>query len=178
MQSSMPIQNFEFKARINNLTEKENKLLKLRPEFIGEDRQTDTYFNVTHGRLKLREGNIENALIWYERPDTTGSKQSKVLLYRHKPGEGLKEILTISLGVKVVVRKIRKIYFIENVKFHFDTVESLGSFMEVEAIDKTGKIGLNRLQEQCSNYIKLLKIEPGDFISKSYSDLMIEKQAN
>ena len=56
----MNIKNFEFKAKVDNLEEYENKLLKLNPFFKGTDHQIDTYFNVSKGRLKLREGNIEN----------------------------------------------------------------------------------------------------------------------
>ncbi len=73
--------NFEFKARANDLLSLEKKLLTLSPKFIGEDQQVDTYFNVEKGRLKLREGNIENSLIYYERKNIADSKQSNVLLY-------------------------------------------------------------------------------------------------
>jgi adenylate cyclase class 2 len=65
----MSITNFEFKAVTQELNDLENKLLSLGPKFIGEDNQTDTYFNVSAGRLKLREGKIENSLIYYERQD-------------------------------------------------------------------------------------------------------------
>ena len=172
----MPILNFEFKARTNRLNELEKNLFRLNPRFIGEDHQTDSYFNVQKGRLKLREGNIENALIFYERPDTAGAKQSNVLLYQHKPDPALKEILKQTLGVKVVVEKTRRIYFIDNVKFHFDTVEGLGNFVEVEAIDETAAIGLSEIQRQCKHYADYFKFQPEDFISASYSDLILEKQ--
>jgi adenylate cyclase class 2 len=128
----MSITNFEFKARTHELNNLENKLLSLHPKFIGEDNQTDTYFNVSTGRLKLREGNIENSLIYYERQNTAEAKLSNVLLYKHQPDKTLKEILTRLHGVKVIVHKIRRIYFIENVKFHFDTVPQLGTFIEVD----------------------------------------------
>ncbi len=36
-----------------------NYLLTHGADYKGTDRQTDTYFNVPNGRLKLREGNIE-----------------------------------------------------------------------------------------------------------------------
>ena len=144
----MPILNIEFKAKANNLTRLEELLLQQQPEFVGEDHQIDTYFNVAtlaaqsfggqDGRLKLREGNIENALIHYQREDIAGAKSSHVLLYQHQPDKTLKEILTKTMGIKVVVDKKRRIYFIGNVKFHFDTVKDLGTFVEVEAIDKDG----------------------------------------
>jgi len=86
----------------------------------------------------------------------------------------LKSILTKALGVKAVVDKERKIYFIDNVKFHFDTVKQLGTFVEVEAIDKDGSIGKGRLQEQCDLYAALLKIDKVDLMAVSYSDMIMD----
>ena len=166
--------NIEFKAGTNNLKEMEEKLLSLNPQFIGEDHQKDTYYNVNTGRLKLREGNIENALIWYHREDVSGAKQSDILLYKHAPDEALKNILIKLHGVKIIIDKIRKIYFVENVKFHFDRVEGLGTFVEVEAIDSTGEIGIEKLKEQCNFYINFFEIKTEDFMKKSYSDMMME----
>ena len=169
----MPILNFEFKARSNDLSGKENLLLQLNPQYIGEDHQVDTYFNIPAGRLKLREGNIENALIHYERENTSASKSSHVLLYQHLPDSTLKEILVKTLGIKAVIDKRRRIYFIDNVKFHFDTVARLGTFIEVEAIDRDGSIGKEKLQSQCDHYARFFNIQPEEFIAVSYSDLIL-----
>jgi predicted adenylyl cyclase CyaB len=174
----MSITNFEFKARTQKLNDLENELISLNPKFIGEDDQTDTYFNVGMGRLKLREGNIENSLIYYERQNTADAKLSSVLLYQHQPEKTLKEILIKVHGVKVVVHKLRKIYFIENVKFHFDTVSQLGTFIEVEAIDSTGEMNHDNLIRQCKRYAELFKISNEDYISLSYSDLILRNSAS
>ena len=139
---------------------------------VGTDHQIDTYFNVNHGRLKLREGNIENNLIHYVRENQDGPKQSKVLLYKSEPESQLKAVLTGAMGVLTVVDKQREIYFIDNVKFHLDTVEGLGTFVEIEAIDTDGSIGQERLQEQCENYMSLFGIAEADLVSVSYSDLL------
>ena len=173
----MSILNIEFKASTNNLAGLEVLLQHQNPLFIGEDHQVDTYFNVSKGRLKLREGNIENALIHYEREDFAGAKSSYVLLYKHQPDKMLKEILIKTLGIKAVVDKRRKIYFIDNVKFHFDTVEDLGTFVEVEAIDKDGSIGKEKLQTQCDKFAALFNIAKDDFISVSYSDMILSAAA-
>ena len=90
------------------------------------DEQTDTYFNVPNGRLKLREGNIENNLIFYERSNQAGPKNSHFHLVKIEDAKGLKEVLAKSMGVKVVVKKKREIYYINNVKFHIDEVPGLG----------------------------------------------------
>lgn len=170
----MSILNIEFKAVSNRLAEQEVVLLQHNPLFIGEDHQVDTYFNVNIGRLKLREGNIENALIHYERENTAGAKSSHVLLYNHQPDKTLKDILIKTLGIKAVVDKRRKIYFIGNVKFHFDTVKDLGTFVEVEAIDRDGSIGKEKLQAQCDEYAALLGVKPEDYCPVSYSDIILE----
>jgi adenylate cyclase, class 2 len=171
----MSILNFEFKATSSNIKLLEEKLQTLNPLFIGEDNQKDTYYHVSTGRLKLREGNIENALIWYSREDYAGAKQSDILLYKHAPDNALKQILEKLHGIKVIVDKKRKIYYLENVKFHFDTVASLGTFIEVEAIDKEGNIGIEKLKEQIKFYTDFFNIAESDFVKVSYSDLLLEK---
>jgi adenylate cyclase, class 2 len=167
--------NFEFKAKVDDIVNAEEKLKLLNPLYKGEDHQIDTYFNVPTGRLKLREGNIENALIFYERENVGGAKQSNVLLYQHKPDIGLKNILLKTNGVKAIVDKKRKIYFIDNVKFHFDRVEGLGTFLEVEAIDSDGTIAIEKLKEQCAFYQEYLGISANQLLSDSYSDMIMVK---
>lgn len=168
----MNIKNFEFKAKVENLEKYENKLLTLSPVLIGTDHQVDTYFNVSKGRLKLREGNIENALINYNREDVKGSKMSEVILYQHKPDPALKDILSFHLGVKAVVDKKRKIYFIDNVKFHFDIVSTLGTFIEVEAIDSNNEYSNDDLKKQCDQYFNFFELDNASLVDKSYSDLL------
>lgn len=143
--------------------------------FRGTDRQRDTYFRVNRGRLKLREGQIENYLVYYEREDQAGPKQSDVILYPSTSGSALKEILTQSLGILVVVEKQREIYFIDNVKFHIDTVTDLGSFVEIEAIDADGSRGKEKLLAQCQSFLELFRIAEDDLIAVSYSDLIFAR---
>lgn len=164
--------NIEIKARCHDQNKVRDVLRSRSAVFIGKDHQLDTYFKAPHGRLKLREGNIENALIYYERKDDHGPKKSSVILYKD-PGPALKDILTNAMGVLVVVDKQRDIYFIENVKFHLDIVEGLGAFVEIEAIDEDGRIGEAKLLEQCRFYLDLFQIEASDLIPSSYSDMLL-----
>lgn len=169
----MNTSNFEFKAKVDALEQYEQKLLALDPLFKGTDHQTDTYFNVPQGRLKLREGNIENALIGYSREDKPDVKQSEVVLYNHTPDPALKNILTKQLGVKAVVEKTRKIYFLGNVKFHFDHVKDLGTFLEVEAIDDKNAFTRKELEQQCSAYFDFFALPHNSLVNGSYSDLIM-----
>jgi adenylate cyclase, class 2 len=164
--------NIEIKARCADPGRIRTLLQELAADFKGEDHQIDTYFNVPEGRLKLREGNIENALIHYRRADQVGPKRSEVTLYRTSPGAVLKEVLTAALGVRKVVDKKREIYFIGNVKFHIDSVKGLGSFVEIEAIDADGSLGEAKLREQCDYYLGLFDIREENLVEESYSDMV------
>jgi len=167
--------NIEIKAKSNNQDAIREILKSKNADFKGVDHQIDTYFKVNNGRLKLREGKIENHLIYYQRENKGGPKQSDVTLFKSDSTSSLKEILTKALGILVVVDKKREIYFIDNVKFHIDVVEDLGTFVEVEAIDNDGTIGKDRLLEQCQFFLDLFKISQEDLISVSYSDLLLQK---
>lgn len=169
----MPHLNVEIKAKCANHNAVREILKTRNADFRGVDHQIDTYFKVNFGRLKLREGNIENFLVYYDRENKEGPKESKIILFRNEPGSTLKEILSVSNGVLVVVDKKREIYFIDNIKFHIDTVKDLGSFVEIEAIDKDGSVGKDKLYAQCKEYMKLLGIADTDLISCSYSDLIL-----
>jgi predicted adenylyl cyclase CyaB len=167
--------NVEFKARCTNPQAVRDILISKGAVYKGKDHQVDVYFKVPHGRLKLRKGIIENNLIAYEREDYAGAKESKVILVKSEQPDYLEEALAKTLGVKVVVDKKRDIYFIDNVKFHVDDVQALGSFIEVEALDQNGTIGRDKLQEQCDYYKALLGVQDADIIAVSYSDMLNEQ---
>ena len=128
---------------------------------------------VPNGRLKLREGNIENNLIYYERTNQAGPKSSHFHLVKVEDAGGLKEVLTKSTGIKVVVKKNREIYYIKNVKFHIDEVPGLGSFVEIEAGNILADLSLDELKVQCDFYLKEFKISPEDLVDVSYSDMLL-----
>jgi len=169
----MGILNVEIKAKCDDLSTVRTLLLARNPINKGIDHQIDTYFNVAQGRLKLREGSIENNLIHYIRENKEGPKTSAITLLKSEPGSSLKKILTDSIGILTIVDKQREIYYIENVKFHIDTVKNLGTFIEIEAIDKNGSIGEEKLLDQCNYYMKLFNISDNHLISVSYSDLIL-----
>ena len=165
--------NVEIKAKCTDAAFIRNYLLKAGADFKGVDEQTDTYFNVANGRLKLREGNIENNLIFYERSNQSGPKSSHFQLVKIEDANGLKEVLTKSNGIKVVVKKRREIYYIKNVKFHIDEVPALGSFIEIEAGNILADLSSDQLKEQCSFYISQFGIKKEDMIESSYSDMLL-----
>ena len=168
--------NVEVKAACGDAEAVRRALRGRGADFRGTDHQVDTYFRVPAGRLKLREGDIENHLIWYERPDAPGPKRADVLLLATEPGSPLKEVLARAFGVLVVVDKRREIYFIDNVKFHVDEVVGLGRFVEIEAQSVEGARSEDQLRAQCEQYVELLGIRGEDLIRESYSDLLLRNR--
>lgn len=163
--------NFEFKASTNDLSRPRKILEEHGAVFAGLDHQIDTYFECKTGRLKLREGNIEHSLIHYSRKDVAGAKQSDVSLAHLQAGSGIREVLMAALEVLIIVDKRREIFFLDNIKFHLDMVEGLGTFVEVEAIDD-GSLHIDFLRSQCELWATRFGIEPEHYVSKSYSDLL------
>jgi len=169
--------NIEIKAKCFRPEKVEAFLLSNDATFVGLDHQKDTYFNVPAGRLKLRQGNIENTLIFYNRPDQERPKQSDFSLSKMTDGAATEQLLEKALGVKVVVDKYRKIFYINNVKFHLDEVPGLGSFVEIEAgnlADPSKTI--DDLKAQCDHYMHAFEVSESDLIHHSYSDMILAKK--
>ena len=165
--------NFEFKARMRDERRVRRALKQLRARYVGLDHQLDTYFAVPAGRLKVREGKIENALIYYRRSNSARARRSSVELMLLPRRSALRAILSQVLKPRVVVDKKREIYFVGNVKIHLDRVRGLGKFLEVEAITRTGR--LDRARGQALRFQKLFGIGRQDIIPQSYSDLVPTK---
>jgi adenylate cyclase, class 2 len=166
----------EIKAACKNPENAEQILLAHGAFLHGIDHQIDTYLVVPEGRLKIREGNVENNLIYYNRTEEAGKlKESHVdLISINEDNKNFIALLKKALLTKVVVDKMRKIFFVDHVKFHIDQVQNLGSFIEIEAIDNDGSISKETLTENCEYYMRLLGIEKTEIINKSYSDMLGE----
>jgi len=95
--------------------------------------QTDTFFRVGRGRLKLREpAGAEAELIYYERPDQAGPKESRFERVAVPDGPALRALLATALGVCGQVIKRRLVYRVGRTRVHLDQVSGLGDFLELE----------------------------------------------
>ena len=166
--------NVEIKAKTTSPEFVRKYLVIHKADFKGTDEQTDTYFNVPQGRLKLREGNIENNLIYYNRNNQAGPKSSQFNLVKVEDANGLKEVLTKACGIKMIVKKKREIYYIDNVKFHIDELPELGSFIEIEAGNILANKSETELLDQCNFYLKEFGVKEEDLVAVSYSDMLME----
>jgi adenylate cyclase class IV len=60
-----------------------------------------------------------------------------------------------------------------NVKIHLDSVRGLGTFVEVEAMTRTGDT--KKVRAQAVKFQKLFAIAAKDVVPQSYSDLILQK---
>jgi predicted adenylyl cyclase CyaB len=172
--SVRPSRNLELKARYVDHVGAETVLEKLGATREWSLRQVDTYFVVPRGRLKLREQEGRDAaeLIAYDRPNETAVRASDYQLVSVSDPIALKLALTRTLGVRVVVAKQRTLWMWHNVRIHLDHVESLGTFLEFEAVLASPDEPEGPSRERLNQLTCALQIRDEDRIAASYSDLL------
>lgn len=165
--------NLELKARSHSITESHERAKSAGAAFAGELHQTDKYFRVAEGRLKLREIQGQGAeLIAYKRPDTD---DERISAYTKTPVEEpavLGEMLAGVLGMLVRVKKVRWLYLLEGSRIHLDEVEELGSFLEFEVPVRDEE----RATATMATLRALFGVTGTDIVRESYSDLLIRKK--
>jgi homotetrameric cytidine deaminase len=130
-----PRRNIELKALDPDPARSLAVCLELGAEDRGVLRQRDTYFRTRAGRLKLREEEPGGAvLIQYDRPDAAQARESRYRLTRVEDADELRASLDAALGTLVVVDKERHLLLWDGVRIHLDTVQGLGSFVELEGV--------------------------------------------
>jgi len=165
--------NIEVKARCADFAPIEARLSELEAGPAGTFEQSDTYFRVSQGRLKLRElAPDEGQLIQYARTDTPGPKRSEYRIAHTSDPGSMRAILADLVGIWLEVRKTRRIWLWENVRIHLDEVAGLGRFVELEAV--TEDRGERESRARVEQLMAELSIDPGDLVPGSYSDLLAE----
>lgn len=164
--------NIELKTRCRDLDGARRIVQTLRPRQSPRQVQTDTYFRVGRGRLKLREIQGNRAeVIWYDRPDAAEPRPSDYVISPVAEAASMKALLAAAHGVRGEVRKVRDVYLYHNVRIHLDRVEGLGDFIEFEAVIT----GVGQEADSMSVLERLrdaLDLKADDVVPQSYSDLL------
>jgi adenylate cyclase class 2 len=165
---SLLYKDFTIKARLDNVEKMEKVLFALKAEYIGEDFQVDHYFQTEKGRLKWREGTIENLITHYERFHDLGLERTTVYRYDLNPSAEQIQELEQKHKLVGVITKQRKIYQLLNVKIHLDKLPSGEEFIEIEAIDRDNQLSVDKLRKQCLEVKSKLHIRESDLIQTGY----------
>jgi homotetrameric cytidine deaminase len=173
---SEPRRNVEVKATDPDPGRSLSVCLELGAEDKGVLLQRDTYFRVPDGRLKLREETPGGAaLIQYHRPDETQPRESRYRLAPVEDGEALREALDTALGTLVVVDKERRLLLWKGVRIHLDTVQGLGSFVELEGVAPP-ESDLSAERENVARLSEALGLDESRVLADSYSDLLLGEE--
>jgi predicted adenylyl cyclase CyaB len=136
--------NVEIKAAVPDFADIEVALAELATAPPVELTQEDTFFHCPRGRLKLRKlAATSGELIHYRRADEAGPTTSDYVLAPTAEPDRLRDALAAAYGVVGVVRKHRTVRMVGRTRVHLDTVEGLGTFVELEVVlhegDDTGQ---------------------------------------
>jgi adenylate cyclase class IV len=164
--------NVELKAAVDGFAHVNRVLAGLtRAEPIELD-QDDTFFHCPRGRLKLRRFSATaGELIYYRRPDAAGPKTSHYVLAPTTEPDRLREALTAAYGVAGVVRKHRIVRLVGRTRVHLDTVEHLGTFVELEVVLEESE-DADRGASEAHQLMAVLGIGEDQLVAGAYVDLL------
>ena len=169
--------NIEIKARVSDLRPIAEAAQRLGAQGPIDIQQDDSFFPCPNGRLKLRafaDGTGE--LIFYQRADQAGPKESFYLRSSTSQPDVLRESLTLAYGSAGRVVKHRVLYLAGRTRIHLDAVEGLGKFVELEVVLDDGETAQDGVAE-AHRLMRELSIDPSRLLECAYVDLLREQQA-
>jgi predicted adenylyl cyclase CyaB len=164
--------NVEIKARLQDPEAAARRVAAIADGPAQVVEQSDTFFRVADGRLKLRErSGAEAELIYYRRPDAPGPKESQYETVAVPDAAPLRELLTAALGVAGYVVKRRAVYRTGRTRIHLDEVRDLGAFLELEVELASGAPVADGVRE-AQRLMAALDIGEDTLVAGAYVDLL------
>ena len=167
----------EVKAYADDLERVETDLKRMGAHFVAEINQTDTYFNhpnrifaETDEALRIRVSD-DHTFLTYKGPKIDArSKTREEIEVSLEHADVTAQLLT-KLGFTPVadVKKVRRIFTLDNFTICLDTVDTVGTFVEVE----TSGENVEELQNQAFSILETLNLKKHE--RKSYLELLLEK---
>ncbi len=197
-------ENLEIKAYVVDMPALRDAAKSIATEYVGVMYQTDTYFFSREGRLKLREIRWEDTgdqdpetvsdsaeLIWYLRADESSTKASRYRIMSVEDPQSMIASLDSAIGIRDIVSKRREVFLHKNVRIHLDTVDGLGDFMELEAVQSANEdsptASTATWDEESKPGVQLglldwmmdqLGVERDHLLATSYIDLKLEMESS
>lgn len=167
--------NVEIKARIASVVSLLPRVQAIADGGPTEILQDDTFFHCPSGRLKLRSFSpTSGELIFYQRPDRAGPKESFYVISPTASPDSLREALSLAYGLTGRVRKHRTLFMVGRTRIHLDRVDGLGDFLELEVVlaeNESTEAGIKIAHELLAK----LGISPQQLIDGAYVDLLCQK---
>ncbi len=164
--------NIELKAHVHELDAVRARAAALAKDPSTVIDQTDTFFAVSTGRLKVRafaDGSGE--LISYERADDHGPKTSVYTRVSCQDARAMADALGRVLPRRGIVVKRREVFLVGRTRIHLDRVDNLGSFVELEVVLAAEESSDAGRQEACE-LLRSLEIPESALVAGAYIDLL------
>lgn len=164
--------NVEIKARIHDRDRLLQRIATLTtaPPVVLE--QQDTFFGCDRGRLKLRSmPDGAGELIFYDRPDTAGSRESRYEIAPVAAASQLRTVLAAAVGERQTVTKTRQLFHVGQTRVHVDTVAGLGDFLELEVVLRPGQPP-GEGHAIAAELMASLGVQPADLLDRAYADML------
>lgn len=158
--------NIEAKFRLADIAAARARAQGAGFQVNGASSQRDTYFGVRNGKLKLREEAEGSRLIQYH-----GTEKGRYTIVAIAEPSALREMLGGGLGIVGEIRKERTLLLRGNVRLHFDRVEGLGEFGEIEIV-MADEAEEHSARATLLEILQLLQVRSQDVIGESYFELM------
>lgn len=127
--------NIELKAKLANMPAAHEVARRLSGSSGEQLVQTDIFFAVSKGRLKLRIfGDNKGELIHYSRENIAEARRSDYIIVGTSDPWALCSLLDLVTRQIGTVRKTRYLYLLGQTRIHVDDVEDLGTFLEIEVV--------------------------------------------
>jgi predicted adenylyl cyclase CyaB len=165
--------NLEIKLRVPDLAGVRSRALLAGAIASGTLEQRDIFFGAPLGFLKLRiESGGRAELIAYDRPRRPGSRISRYSTCPVNDPARMEEVLSRSHELLVEVRKTRELLMLGQTRIHLDTVEGLGTFIELETRgEERSEDDVRREHEKVMETLELGRFTP---IAGPYAELVLE----
>jgi predicted adenylyl cyclase CyaB len=163
--------NIEIKARLPDwdaAVRAATQIVDGSPELLEQE---DVFYMSDRGRLKLRLVNGKAELIYYERPDEPGLKQSDFLVLPVTEPQIARDMLERLHGSRRTVRKKRWLYLSGQTRIHLDRVEELGDFVELEVMLRDDQSAADGVRI-ANDLLAKLGVTPEHYVNCAYIDLL------
>lgn len=167
--------NVEIKARATNPDHVVSIAEKIADSGPMNIEQEDVYFNCSKGRLKLRKFSDKTGeLIYYNRDSGPEPTECNYSILKTSDPTLIDRILTEALGVRGTIRKRRTLYLCGPTRIHFDDVDGLGKFIEIEVVLSPGQAASQGM-DIARSLMQRLGIAENDLVDAAYIDMLIKQ---
>jgi adenylate cyclase class IV len=128
----MPV-SIEVRTRVDDLAAVLRRLEELTAAKPVAVEQEDKFFDVKHGRLMIRREGRNAELIFYVKSEDKAPRSSTYYRRSLNKADLVESELAERFGIRCVVRKRRWSFDVLGARVNVDTIDPLGSFLEVGA---------------------------------------------